>query len=139
MINNPTYVLWLSRHQMTEDQKNDLAQRLTALDGGQKILPSDLEIISKNVTFPAHSQDAVKLIRSLVEDLPVNSSKHWEYKVVTGVFPSHIAARISQMNLNGVEYFIPVSVPAPAVEGEERGGGFVHSHWEAIAEMADYF
>jgi len=61
--------------------------------------------------------------------------------IITGVMPAHVAVhlvrRIDVLNdgkwgAQRVSYYSPVSVAAPAVEGEVRGGGFVHDHWELL-------
>jgi hypothetical protein len=82
------------------------------------------------MTFQAHSGVAQSQIAELVWR-KVLFDDHSEYGVVAGVFPAHVAVAISQLGV-GVPVFVPVSVPAPAAEGETRGGGFVHSHWEKI-------
>lgn len=107
-------ILWLSRHAMTPEQQSALQAEMEA----------PLEILHRNATFPASSMEALEMIISLAK---VEGAAH-----VAGVFPAHIAAQYARW-AEAWEYpmlLIPVSVPAPAVEGEARGGGFVFSHWE---------
>ena len=114
-MSNPNNVLlWLSRHEMTDDQKADLTEYS--------------RIIHVNMTFPADSRDAVMEIFAKCEEVGATT--------VAGVFPAHVAVMLMVMaenprfshNLMGL--LLPVSVPAPAKDGEVRGGGFVHHHWE---------
>lgn len=58
---------------------------------------------------------------------------------IAAVLPGHITAALAHAShTNGrtpapmCPVMVPVSLPAPAKEGEARGGGFVHSHWECI-------
>lgn len=106
-------ILWLSRHSMTPDQESAL----------RADYQFPVEVVHRNVTFPARSSEAVEQIIALASDEGI---KH-----VAGVFPAHIAAKFAQ-DADDRDYhlLIPVSKPAPAVEGEVRGGGFVFSHWE---------
>lgn len=106
-------VLWLSRHEMTEQQQRALME----------LLEDSFEVTARNVTFPARATEAAREIISLAKGLEIN--------VIAGVFPAHVAAQLALVASNAnVEIFIPVAVPAPAKEGEVRGGGFEFSHWE---------
>lgn len=110
-------VLWVSRHEMTPEQRSGLAGRLG--------LEVELEVVSVNITFPAHSDEAVPLLEAAVE-------QH-ECTVLAGVFPAHVAGALARRSgWQKIRAFVPVSVPAPAVEGQVRGGGFSHSHWEEL-------
>lgn len=114
-------VLWLSRHDMTEGQYEDLEKEL------QKYYGKEIKIMkqSRNMTFPARGLEAALQI--------VDTISNEEIDVVTGVFPAHVAVRLAeQLRGSSTLLFVPVSVPAPAQEGEVRGGGFVHSHWECL-------
>lgn len=116
-------VLWLSRHPMNIPQIKSL----------QNVLEADVSVTSKNVTFPTYSIEAVQLIKELAKG----------FDVVCGVFPAHIAAAVTWgavgapeqgcpqlYPLDGVHYYVPVSVPVPAEDGSVRA--FQHSHWECI-------
>lgn len=108
-------LLWASRHEMTAEQKSGLAERLG----------SELELVSVNITLPAHSDEAVPVLDSAV--------RQNECDVLAGVFPAHVAGALARRSgWQKVRAFVPVSVPAPAVEGQVRGGGFSHSHWEEL-------
>jgi hypothetical protein len=119
-------LLWLSRHEITEDQRSDL---LKAVEG-HAYLPDceEVEIIHLNITFPAKSRDAVREIIALIEE--------HKPQLVSGVFPNHVVLRLS-VELDDLQRYahelvpllvIPVSVPVQASEGQVRG--FAHSHWE---------
>jgi hypothetical protein len=114
-------VLWLSRHEMTEDQKADLNQLLQSNNGCELG-----EIIHLNHTFAAKGFVAAEEIATLAQ-------QH-EVQVVSGVFPAHVAVRIRLSLDSWIEespmLVMPVSVPVPAVEGQVRG--FRHSHWEVV-------
>jgi hypothetical protein len=125
-------IIWLSRHSMSDIQKKDLTAFLRQ---------DDLEVTEQNATFPARSEEARDIIRDI---LLRNPDAH-----VAGVFPAHIAGAIARkfqncdapgivdrdwlaIRTNGQRVFVPASLPASAKEGEVRGGGFAHSHWEAL-------
>ena len=137
-------VLWLSRHEMSADQKASLEARLA-----HSYVAFDYTNV--NETFPAQSSDAIPRIAALVEDH--KAANPGKLAIVAGVFPAHIAAGLARASMFGSNsvmaeaeawntgempqtisfpIYVPVSVPAPAVEGETRGGGFVHHHWECI-------
>jgi hypothetical protein len=113
-------VLWVSRHEMTEAQREALHETRRVVNYPEQV---SLDIIYINLTLPAPSGDAVKAILAACED--------WDTGLVAGVLPAHVAAQWMQMEVQ-VPLYLPVSVPAPAVEGEVRGGGFTFSHWEAF-------
>jgi hypothetical protein len=128
-------VVWLSRHAMTEDQKESLLPLLgvvSSMEGWSiaplRFQPDDLEIKQISYTFPARSGGALDALATLVGMYPG--------AVFTGVFPAHIAAAIARDRCNNRNLlppvFVPVSVPRPAAAGEVRGGGLVHSHWERL-------
>ena len=102
--------LWLSRHDMSAEQKDDIAEAI----GG-------VEVVTMNVTYPAHSDDAVAEITAL--------ARARNCRVVLGVFPAHIAAAFARrQGWQALRVFVPVSVPVAATESQARG--FTHSHWE---------
>ena len=113
-------ILWLSRHALTEEQKETLLIERRMVHWPSAV---QVEFIHLNITLPAFSGDAVQGILDLREDKGAD--------VVSGVLPAHVAAQWMQMEVK-VPLYLPVSIPAPAVEGETRGGGFVFSHWEAF-------
>lgn len=86
-----TKVLWLSRHPMGDDQLTDLAHEL-------KVAKSDIEVVTKNVTWAA-SADAA-------EDLAMNKET-WKSLwaeagrggIIAGVFPP-VASRYLQWHNN---------------------------------------
>ncbi len=116
-------VLWLSRHEMTEDQQASLIRRLEySVDPFQ---PADITVVSANVVFEARSSVA----RRQIEEL----AREHEASVVAGVLPAHIAGAFARrQGWQAMQVMVPVAIPAPAKEGEVRGGGFVHSHWETL-------
>lgn len=121
-------VLFTSRHNMTEDQTNDL-QNL--FEGFQ------LNIKTLNVTYKTRGNFAL----SQLIDLCKEEKTH----VLIGVFPAHIAAKIAVAStydygdlrvFDGLAQKIIVLVPvSEAVFAEEDGKprGFKHSHFEVIA------
>jgi hypothetical protein len=76
-----------------------------------------LEITQINFTFSAFGEEAANEILELSEG----------YDLVAGVFPAHVAVALAARD-DAPLIAMPVSVPAPAKEGEVRG--FVHHHWE---------
>lgn len=122
-------ILWLSRHAMTKDQREELIRRREIFSWKAREAP--VEITHLNVTLPAHGYEAVRVILDLC--------KEHEAGVVAGVLPAHVVAAwmlrgvrcVPRQFGDDVALYLPVSIPAPAVEGETRGGGFVFSHWEA--------
>jgi len=118
-------VLWLSRHTMTEEQ----------LDVLRDWFDEEITVVHVNAVYSADSETAVEELDTLV--------KEHDAHALAGVFPGHIAAayailhfqqelpeRYRRNDRNYVPMFVPVSVPAPAKEGEVRGNGFTFSHWE---------
>jgi hypothetical protein len=116
-----TKVLWLSRHPM-------VAEQLEAL--------GDVEVVHLNVTFPAVGDEAAAGIRALAKEHGAST--------VAGVFPAHVVAALfnqcitagawnDQFIPKGLKLMMPISVPAPAKDGEVRGGGFSFSHWESAS------
>ena len=99
-------ILWLSRHQMTEQQ--------------HRALPVDGPVFTHNVTFSADGKIAAYEIMALADRESATYS--------AGVFPAHVAIYLSRMMPGQV--LIPVSVPAPAKEGETRA--FIFDHWEVF-------
>jgi hypothetical protein len=130
-------VLWLSRHKMTKDQEADLRKELSiSALYEEEDEPPEYNIVHLNVCFAARSEAAIQDILELCEE----HSSH----VITGVFPAHVALELYRRIKNvptprgELPYIlVPVSVPAPAAEGEVRGGGFTHSHWEMF--FLEYF
>ena len=115
-------VLFLSRHTMTAEQSTDLVNLIIRSSPGEY---TSVEVITENMTFPARAEGASSVIMAKAKEVGA------EY--IAGVFPAHIAVELYRdlaFNDNPLYMLCPVSVPAPAVEGETRGAGFVHSHWE---------
>lgn len=114
-------ILWLSRHEMTKEQKEGLEKILQNYYGG----PVDVTVDSRNMTFPAKGLEAaIEIVDILLYE---------EIDVVTGVFPAHVAVHLAEaLRSSSTLFFVPVAVPSDAKEGEVRGGGFVHSHWECL-------
>lgn len=123
-------VFWASRHLMTDVQLLDL---IATIDG-------EVTVISQNLTYPAESGQALAEITAAAQECGCT--------VIAGVFPAHVAAAVARRSATapeegwpewrhgyqGIHWIVPVSVPAPAKEGETRGGGFVHSHWEWLTK-----
>ena len=120
---------------MTDEQRGSLKDKL---EPGDYMWISVDDVIHLNVTFEAESWKALEQIRMLCKKHL--GSKDYRH-IVLGVFPAHIAAAVVQQwhgpdSLENIQFWdrvclgIPVAIPAPAKEGEIRGGGFVHSHWE---------
>jgi hypothetical protein len=114
-------VLWLSRHEMTEEQRTDLNQLIQSNNDCELG-----EIVHLNHTFAAKGFEAAEEIATLAQ-------QH-EVQVVSGVFPAHVVVHIRLSLDRWIEespmLVLPVSVPVPAVEGQVRG--FRHSHWEVV-------
>lgn len=123
-------ILWLSRHTMSSSQMADLkvAMQMSPPSQAFEYDFSMAEVVQINMTFPAHSREAVELIDSLTADQP----KGWSKVVVCGVFPAHIAAALARRphEIWHPAVWAPVSVPAFADDGSPRG--FTHSHWEEV-------
>lgn len=118
-------VLWLSRHQMSAEQHSSLFGSLLAFFGEDTMI-TGMEVDHFNATFPARRRDAVNHIKTLAGD---------HYGVIAGVFPAHVGMALARSidSLSCALIAVPVAVSASASEGETRGGGFVHSHWELFA------
>lgn len=116
-------VLWLSRHAMTDEQQAELIARIRSDYWDDDMTPLH-EIVQINVTLPAYGFNAVQEILNLCDQY---GTRH-----VAAVLPAHVAAQWALNHRREEVLWLPVSVPAPAVEGETRGGGFVFSHWEAF-------
>ena len=113
-------IIWMSRHSMTDLQLQEL-RTLTHIQG---------EVINLAPVFPANSTDAVEQIHQLAGVMMHKNIKC----IVAGVFPAHIAGALAR-RLPAPWWprvYVPVAIPAPALEGETRGGGFIHSHWEEL-------
>lgn len=108
-------IIWFSRHDLTPQQRDDLAIKLGLT----------IEVTSVNMTYPA---DGYKAASDIFDYAFVRGAS-----AIAGVFPAHVALQL-QWRLQALGrsevLAIPVSMPAPAVAGETRNGGFVHSHWE---------
>lgn len=115
-------IIWLSRHAMTDEQREELIRRRRSVFWEDTSSPMH-EIVPLNVTLPAYGPDAVRVILDLCDEYGAD--------VVAAVLPAHVAAAWMLRDIADVTLYLPVSAPAPAVEGETRGGGFVFSHWEA--------
>ena len=123
-------VVWMSRHVMSDVQEKDLLnvidESLAAFGGAESMVVEHI-----NMLFPARSEDAVLELAELQQKyMSVDRQT-----VFAGVLPAHIAAAIAcdrqrAIGLLARGVYVPVAMPAPAVEGETRNGGFVHSHWE---------
>lgn len=109
-----TKALWLSRHALTGEQLDTLPIQALGHD----------EIVTVNATFPAHSTDAVEMIRALAREQGAD--------VVLAVLPAHIAAAFARQAVRHrrrSRVFVPVAIPQPAGDdGKPRP--FAHSHWE---------
>lgn len=113
-------VLWLSRHSLTTEQMEGLEKASASI-----LEFAPLDVVSENTTFSAHAEKAADEIIAIAQRHGV--------EIIAGVFPAHVAIELYRsLGLNDAPMFMlcPVSVPAPAMEGETRGGGFIHSHWE---------
>lgn len=105
-------VLWLSRHAMSVAQAENLPD-----------CAAGMEVVTQNVTYPAHSDDAVREIEALAAERNV--------RVVLAVLPAHIAAAFARRKggFQKLRLFVPVAAPQAADEdGKPRP--FAHSHWE---------
>lgn len=125
-------VLWLSRHAMSAEQLADLETDPHMGIGFPVGQETQVEVIHHNATYPAVGYEAARQIIEIGASYGAN--------IIAGVFPAHVAVQLSRRDRWSNVYtanvlksvMVPVSVPAAAVEGEVRGGGFVHSHWEAF-------
>jgi hypothetical protein len=118
-------LFWMSRHEQSPEQYKSLVDDYA--DNGIRF--NSTEII--NATFPARSDELAVYMDNLIQWgylTPENSAI-----VIAGVFPAHIAVKlVSYCSDRGYKLSLPVSVPAPAKDGEVRGGGFIHNHWEHV-------
>lgn len=115
-------IVFFSRHTLTPEQIAGLVELNLPSDDGAAWQP---EVVTINSTFPAKAGEASALVMAKAKELGA------EY--IAGVFPAHVAIELYRdlgVDDNPLFMLVPVSLPAPAVEGEVRGGGFVHSHWE---------
>lgn len=129
---NKVKVLWLSRHTMTAEQMADLENHPSMTIGLPMGAKVEVEVIHLNLTYVAGGHEAAKQV--------MEAGASCGAKFIAGVFPAHVAVKLAKRDhwsnvytanvLKGV--LVPVSLPAPAKEGETRGGGFIHSHWEAF-------
>jgi hypothetical protein len=94
---------------------------MTGEDGypSQAIAPLKVEAV--NMVFPANGEEAAAVILAAAATASCD--------VIAGVFPAHVAVELYRA---GARLAMPVALPAPAKEGEVRGGGFVHDHWEFV-------
>jgi hypothetical protein len=121
-------VLFTSRHQLTQEQCDDLDRLFTGFE---------LNLKTQNVTYATKGGNAYKQLALLCKDENID--------VLIGVFPAHIAANIAVTNtydygelrvFDGVNQKTIVLAPvSEAVFAEEDGKprGFRHSHFEVIA------
>ena len=120
-------ILWLSRHQMTAAQLADLRGVLTRdFFTGASMAPVE----TMNLTLPAHSEAALDELVALARTHQL--CDQWDAQdggCIAAVLPAHIAAAVARDRLKSTRLacpvYVPVSVPAPAVDGETRGGGFL--------------
>ena len=112
-------VLWLSRHAMTPEQESSLRGEILARELAEEVG----EIVHLNLTFPAKGDEAASFISETFKERGFGRDD-----VLAGVFPAHVAVALWRGTIDNIA--LPVSAPAPAKEGEVRGGGFTHSHWE---------
>ncbi len=116
-------IVFFSRHTLTEEQIKGLFELNLPTDNDVAWDPA--VVLTVNATFPARAEEASAEIMAKAKELGA------EY--IAGVFPAHVAIELYRdlgVDDNPMFMLVPVSVPAPAVEGEVRGGGFVYSHWE---------
>lgn len=133
-------VLWLSRHALGPEQLADLLIEINSGRRGSVPLIEELEVVAINATYPARSAEALAHLNALVAEHGLFAASNGGVKgSIAAVLPGHIAARVRDARYengrNGhlpVAVWLPVSVPAPAKDGESRGGGFAHSHWECV-------
>ena len=112
-------VLWMSRHKITPEQESSLREEILARELAEDVS----EIVHLNLTFPAKGDEAATVIAETFREKGFGDDD-----VLVGVFPAHVAVALWHGRICNIA--LPVSVPAPAKEGEIRGEGFVHSHWE---------
>lgn len=108
--------LWLSRHEPTAEQRLELGD----------------DVVIINATFAAEARTAAEEVLALATNTGA--------KVISGVFPAHVAVELIARNLRqdgvgdcswkpaGFTLLLPVSVPVAASDGQVRG--FKHSHFE---------
>jgi hypothetical protein len=112
---------------MTAEQLGDLKKCFSRMEN------VEFNISSINSLFPADGNEAAEQI---IKMIPKKVFGVQSREVVCGVFPAHVALSLVRMRnyklYTGPSFdvLIPVNIPAPAVEGEVRGGGFIHHHWE---------
>jgi hypothetical protein len=90
--------------------------------------PDSVTFRSDPVIFAARGYEAAQYLIEYARRLG-------DTTLVCSVMPAHVAAAYAALTAqerHAPSIVLPVAVPAPAKEGEVRGGGFVHSHWEFI-------
>lgn len=113
-------VAWLSRHEMAQEQKEDLFRRLGC----------EAEIIQVNVTWAASSNAVADRManrstwRDLLAEYDVDND------VIAGVFPPAALEVIP----NGVPVITPVSKQAPELRQGEGTIPFVHARWASLGD-----
>ena len=130
-------ILWLSRHSMTAEQITHLRAKLRA---DVYLAAAEGDVTADNVTFPSRSRKALDSLLDLALFYRLYGDNYElqaeEFGAIAAVLPGHIAAAVAPDRLGDLTLtcpvYVPVSVPAPAAEGETRGGGVVHSHWERL-------
>lgn len=106
-------ILWLSRHDPNQDQKDDLSS-----------MWPDYTVTVMNMTYPVGSTEAVQEITETAQARGCS--------IVVAVLPAHIAAaaaRRNEANKMALPIYVPVNRPVAASDdGKPRP--FEHSHFE---------
>ena len=107
-------IAWLSRHELTAEQKKDLFE----------FLDEDGEIEVKNIVWQATDDELsdLKVNRGLWADLEVN------YDVIAGVFPPVALESLKK----GIHVVTPVSRQAPELRVGNLPIPFVHVRWSTM-------
>ena len=113
-------ILWLSRHDLTDAQKSDLAEILESLG----LKDGDAEFVTQNVTWQATDNMAFDMLCNM---------RTWEellegggVTAILGVFPP--------VAMEAVQHRIPMYSPISRQDAKERADGtkqieFVHVRW----------
>jgi len=125
--NKPLTVVWLSKHEMSFSQDEDLQANIHAIGGKEEVR------LSYSPVFPPDMGEFWHYIKALFGDTCGNDKV-----VVCGNFPAHTVPKIMEVcDEKRWLLALPVSVEAMPRPGERVGGGFVHNNWDLYLPGTD--
>lgn len=119
-------VLWVSRHEMSQEQKEDFYIEIQKAHAGKFSAPAPRKVTFKqvNLVLPADGPQAVEYL--------IQQAKWHGASWISGVFPANVAVAVTRRRERHCDIpfmgRLPVAVPAAAVEGQARA--YNHSHFE---------